>query len=1133
MKHPFLPATTLAFLAACAGGAAPSAAQVQKLVEAQTLLDSNDPDGALSITDALLEAQPGWREARLVAADSFLQLSKLDRRGLNRQLVLADAAHALEQALEQNPTDSATWLKLAQVRFELNLFVPARTAALKSLELLTERKATTAKMVEPVLIAARCDLQELIESRTIEIKDGVKDDRGFVKVAPATFEHAASAMVKLQPIMQLAPNESYAITAQVHLQIGQADQAMADLERGIRTKPDANDLHLQFQQLHVDLGQIRALSGAYSRLMRENPTVPILRWYEGRALVMIADDLRSKGNFQGASDYYQKAIDDFGEYQAMVPAHAENAGQWLAICEVSLARVACDSGDLAGSKRHLLAADLASPLTTTYEQNDPLKPKLLDSFGGHYLGVVVAITVALSNSKEGALTATLAFNESILLRHPDRFGFIYNNAALPARDLGVILARDAEQMPATERQAALAQAMDLWERSYLYYQSAAKLSPEDPRIVNDCGLMLIYHLNRDFDNARALFEQAIKVGQSELDALPAKASAEQRQFLEEAIGDAWQNIGVLMSRHLHRPFDQVKPFLQKAVTFYPKEEREAAHMLASNGVETTGNGSNPRSLRAKGQGGAAEAFTQLQTDVEKFNKDNDLDSALSAIDKAMKELKGYAPFQLLRGDYSLRYARAARDAKRKGVELMFEDAVVALQQAVALNDKGTAPRQMLAEAQYDKGDLAAAAKTISALLLLLQSNGGGKLQELDAAHTLRANATARLALSLKSEGKDPKALMDEARMSFRYLEQQDSLTTELRRTWSATEQQAGSSSEAVGIYARLLSKTPDDQALLSQIIDTAAQMGQSSAAVAALKARDDATGCWFLGKARYLAAGDLRAAGNNDEALAELDRARECFAKSEAKNKDYAASCKQWIAYCLGKKGNLAYTMDHYDDAQKWLLQACTTDPSRITDDLGLSETTKLGIQRVADKYFRKEDLARVEAIYRAASDAASGDLDLLNNSGLFARDYGNLLERDGKAKEAGALYEQSYKAYCRAHLLDPGNVRLCNDTALIAIYHLNRDWDQSRQMLDTAIKDGEQQLAAIGADKPQEHKDLDEAIGDCLENLSLWHLKHSKDGAAAKAAAQKSQQHYPGASRPGARSHLLAAEKLLPPKGK
>lgn len=133
MKHPFLPATTLAFLAACAGGAAPSAAQVQKLVEAQTLLDSNDPDGALSITDALLEAQPGWREARLVAADSFLQLSKLDRRGLNRQLVLADAAHALEQALEQNPTDPATWLKLAQVRFELNLFVPARMAALKSL----------------------------------------------------------------------------------------------------------------------------------------------------------------------------------------------------------------------------------------------------------------------------------------------------------------------------------------------------------------------------------------------------------------------------------------------------------------------------------------------------------------------------------------------------------------------------------------------------------------------------------------------------------------------------------------------------------------------------------------------------------------------------------------------------------------------------------------------------------------------------------------------------------------------------------------------------------------------------------------------------------------------------------------
>ena len=56
----------------------------------------------------------------------------------------------------------------------------------------------------------------------------------------------------------------------------------------------------------------------------------------------------------------------------------------------------------------------------------------------------------------------------------------------------------------------------------------------------------------------------------------------------------------------------------------------------------------------------------------------------------------------------------------------------------------------------------------------------------------------------------------------------------------------------------------------------------------------------------------------------------------------------------------------------------------------------------------------------------------------------------------------------------------------------------------------------------------VEEAVGDCYENLALWHLKHSKDAAAAKDAAKKSQDYYPGARRPGAIRHLRAAERLL-----
>ena len=252
------------------------------------------------------------------------------------------------------------------------------------------------------------------------------------------------------------------------------------------------------------------------------------------------------------------------------------------------------------------------------------------------------------------------------------------------------------------------------------------------------------------------------------------------------------------------------------------------------------------------------------------------------------------------------------------------------------------------------------------------------------------------------------------------------------------------------------------------------------------------------------------------------------FADSMQKNGDFRDSCEQWTAMCLGKKGNIAFRTDDLANAEKWLMESIRLRPDRITEDLGLAETTKLGLLLVADKFFRKGDLAKTEALYRAASDLAHGDLDLLNNSGLFARDHGNQLERDGKAKEAMNMYEQSYKAYRRAQQLDPANVRLRNDCALIAIYHLDRDWELSKELLDAAIADGKKMLEENPPSDAQEKQALDEAVGDCYENLALWHLKHSKDYAAAKAAATQSQGHYPGARRGGARRHLQEAERLL-----
>ncbi|MFY9341439.1 MAG: hypothetical protein WAT39_03040, partial [Planctomycetota bacterium] len=968
-----------------------------------------------------------------------------------------------------------------------------------------------------LLLAGRCDLQRLVAARQEELASGEKDNRGVVPVGTAVQRLAQSAAQAFTAARKELPAEATLQMKLLHEWLGQPGEALQELEQGLRQAPGDTALHDAYQQWLIDGNQWDALVGGYARLVREQPTTTILRWHQGRALYRHADKLRGDGNFQGALATYGKCDGIFGEYVAMVPGHRDAGNQWRALCSLAMARVACETGDFATAVQQLLAAIDVSPLTTRYDNG---APALVDSFGNHFAGAAFAIHSALAETGDDALSRTLAFNERVLQRCPDQWGFLYNNAALAARDLGVQKAKAGEAAAAKE----------LWERSYRYYEQAVKLSPDDARIVNDCGLMLIYHLDRDFDHARELFDRAIGLGKAQLAALPGDAAARERERLEEAVGDAYQNIAVLLREQLHRPFAEYEPFCIESVKYYPYQRREAAALLRSGGE--AGLGSTARSdtaARLAGQqGGAAEALGKRAGEIDAKVKAEDFDGALAVLDELVKDCKDHAPFQVRKGEVTLLLAAQARAQGRKGVELFYQDAAAALKRAVELDSEPVGPRRLLAQAQYEGGDVDGATRTLSGLLLHMQSQGGGQPDDLVAVHSLRANAAARAYAQKKQDNQDDKDLLTAARASFRLLEEKGKLDAPLLQLWSATELWAGAGAEAVNVYVRAVAKAPDDQALLTALLKVAYDNKQLPVAVAGLGKRDDATGLWFLGEARFWLADAQRQADQKKDALATLDAARDAFTASMQKNATYRDSCEQRLAWCLGKKGCIAFWSDDLANAEKWLLAAVRARPDQVAADLGTNDSTKDGLMRVADKHFRNRDLGKVEAIYRAASDAANGDLDLLNNSGLFARDHGNALEEAGKQQEAMAMYEQSYKAYRRAQQLDPASVRLRNDCALIAIWHLERDWELSKQLLDSAIADGTRTLADNPPADANDRQQLDEAVGDCYENLALWHLKHSKDGQAAKAAAAQSQKHHPGQRRPGARRHLQAAERLL-----
>ncbi len=1111
-----------ALLAACASvptpAPGPTPDQQTRLDAARALLAA-DPERAIDAAEALLAATPELREARLVAAEGSLELA---RRGRGQvQLHLHDAAANFEKALDGavDADHPEALLLLATCRHDLGEFEAAREAALRAalafdaLDVPVLREDAARAM----LLAGNCDLQRFVAAREQEKADGEPDHRGIVPFGRDNLTLASRAGAAYEKARAALPGEATLQLALLHQWLEQPADVVRELERGLQTAPHDATLHDRYIAWMRDHGQTGALVGAYSQLVRERPTATLLRFQQGRALFTRADALRHEGNFPAAAAGYAKADAVFAEYVALEPAHDDVPNRWRALCNLSIVRCTIDMGDLARAQQCLLAAGEVSPLATVYVDG---APQLADSFGSHFTAAAFALHVALAESGDDALAKVLAFNEALLQRWPDRWGFVYNNAALAARDLGVQRSKAGD----------LAAAKELWERAYRHYEKAIELSPDDARIVNDTGLMLIYHLDRDFDRARALFERAIELGNAQLAALPAAGDQRERERLEEAVGDAYQNVAVLLKEQLQRPFAEYRTFCEQAVKYYPYQRREAAALLRNEGehaLASTARADTDARLAAQ-QGGAADALAKRRAEIDAKVAAEDHDGALAVLDELAKQCKDHAPYQLLKGEITLKLAAQARDANRKGVDLFYQDAVAALRRAVELDPEPVPPRQLLAQAQYDAGDAEGAVRTLTGLLLHLQSQGGGEPGELLALHTLRANAAARAYAAKKQAGDDDKELLAAARASFRLLEQQRKLDAALLQAWSVTEQWAGAPAEAVNVYARALQQAPEDRQALDALLKTGFDQGQLPVAVDALAARTDAIGLWYLGEARFWLADAQRTAGDSAQAQTTLDAARAAFAASMAKNADYKNDCEQRIARCLGKKGTIALATDDVANAEKWLLESARLRPDQLEVDLGGQESTKRSLLFLVDRFMKRNELAKVEAISRAAADAANGDVDLLNNAGLFARDHGNALEQAGKNAEAAAMYEQSYKAYRRAQQLKPDDVRLRNDCALIAIYHLERDWDLAKQLLDGAIADGDKVLRESPPDDANAKEQLEEAVGDCYENLALWQLKHGGDLAAAKAAAQRSTQYHPGARRPGAQRHLREAERRL-----
>jgi tetratricopeptide (TPR) repeat protein len=483
------------------------------------------------------------------------------------------------------------------------------------------------------------------------------------------------------------------------------------------------------------------------------------------------------------------------------------------------------------------------------------------------------------------------------------------------------------------------------------------------------------------------------------------------------------------------------------------------------------------------------AFAAARRSLQPAAERADLDKALVAMDSIAERCRGDAEFHALCGELNLRLAMAADAEGRPGAALMLHDAVTSLLRS----------RELAANTSL-------------------------------AGHQVRMQAATRLlAASPGAEPATREPCLVMARESFQALAAARQLDAEQRAAWSAMEVAAGDADAAVDLHVQALAVDANDTTALAALVTTAAAVDRLPRALAVLRERDDPTSLWYRGQASFLLADRLRddASGDAPPVLTELDAAMAAFTASMQGNPAFRDSCEVWLAMCLGKKGHVAFVANDLVHAEEWLLGALRRRPDVLSTALGRDESVKLGILRLGDRIMR--DFARTETLFRAALVDAPDDLDFLNNAAVYARDLGTRLTRAGKRDEALPPYERSYATYSRAVELAPADIRLRNDCALVAIHYLQRDWERSKQLLDGAIADGETILRTSPPSDERGIRDFEEALGDCYENLALWHLHLGAAGAvAAKAAALRSLQLHPGAKRPGAARHLQAAESLL-----
>lgn len=469
------------------------------IASAKSYLAKNDPNAAIVQLKNALQQTPNNAEARLLLAKALLEGGDA-----------VDAETEVRKAFELKYSGDDAFALLSRVLLQQREYQ-------KMISELSERKLEDSQARADLMTSlafAYIGLSKVNDARTsIDAALAASPRYPRAQVAQAqlalTENNLPAALELVDAALAQTPDDVQAMLLKADVEMAQdrGGQAVKTLERLVELRPDSAAARFALITILVRAGQIDIAAAQLDSLKKLAPRDP-------RTLYAVAIVAYGRGNMQAAHEAIQQVL-------SVAPEHLPSLllsglvnyrlGSYRA-AEEALRTVVAKVPDDRGALRTLVSTYVRTGRTAqafeTLEpalQRAPNDPALLQSAAEVYLASnnpakaaemyerVTALDKSDVASRVRLAQVRLATGDAAQA-FKDLEAIVEANPALPAADLALISAH----LRRRESAAALAAAIAL-----------EKKQPENPLVHNIKGV--VYLSTRDFKNARASFDQALKL----------------------------------------------------------------------------------------------------------------------------------------------------------------------------------------------------------------------------------------------------------------------------------------------------------------------------------------------------------------------------------------------------------------------------------------------------------------------------------------------------------------------------------------------------------------------------------------------------------------------------------------------